>query len=63
MLSDNNINEFQKIYKDIFHKEISPEEAFKQGSSLVRLIELIFKPISESEYKKLQGRRSETKDL
>ena len=50
MLSDKQIKKFQKIYKKEFNEEISRKEAFEKGSNLVRLVEIVYKPIQK--YKK-----------
>ena len=63
MLSHEQITKFQALYKNRFDKEISQEEAYEQGVKLMRLIELIYKPMTESEYQQLQERREETKKL
>lgn len=63
MLSDKQIRKFQTLYKNRFSKEISKAEAYEKGIKLVRLIELIYKPMTEEEYKQLQKRRKETDDL
>ena len=63
MLSDEQIKKFQTIYKNSFGKEISREEAYAEGARLIRLIELIYKPIKESDYQLLQKRRTETEEL
>jgi len=63
MLSDEQITKYQTLYKNRFGKEISREEAYEQGTKLIRLIELIYKPMTENEYKQLQKRREETKNL
>jgi len=60
MLSDEQIRQFQMLYKKHFGKEISREEAYEQGAKLIRLVELIYKPMTEDEYKQLQKRRKET---
>lgn len=54
MLSDKQITKFQIIYKNHFGKEISQEDAYNQGISLVRLMELIYRPMTEAEYNQLQ---------
>ena len=61
MLSHEQITTFQTLYKNHFGKEISPEEAYEQGVKLMRLVELIYKPMTEAEYKIVQKRRKETK--
>ena len=50
MLSDEQITKYQEIYKKYYGKEISREDALEQGIKLVRLIELIYKPMTEEEY-------------
>ena len=63
MLSNKQISRFQTLYKNRFGKEISREEAYEKGAKLMRLVELIYKPMTEAEYKQLQKRRQETKNL
>jgi len=62
MLSYEQITEFQTLYKNRFGKDISREEAYEQGAKLIRLVELIYKPMTEAEYQQLQKRRQETGD-
>jgi hypothetical protein len=61
MLSDEQITKFQTLYKNRFGREISREEAYEQGVKLIRLVELVYKPMTEAEYKIVQKRRKETK--
>lgn len=63
MLSDEQIIKFQTIYKNRLGKEISKEEAYEMGAKLLRLVELIYKPMTETEYKQLQKRRKDTNGL
>ena len=63
MLSEKQIQSYQKLYKKRFHKEISKEEAYEQGAALLRLVELIWEPMTEKEYEHLQKRRKETGDI
>ncbi|NLJ49788.1 MAG: hypothetical protein GX428_09440 [Candidatus Atribacteria bacterium] len=44
-------------------REISLEEALEKGTKLLRLVELTFKPMTESEFQRLQERRRQTGDL
>ncbi len=62
MLSDEQIKKFQAIYKNRFGTEISKEEAYEKGVKLVRLMELIYKPMTKNEYNEVQKRRKETAD-
>ena len=61
MLSNEQITKFQTLYKNRVGKEISREEAYEQGVKLIRLVELIYKPMTEAEYKIVKKRRKETK--
>ena len=40
-LSDKQIEEFQKIYRERFGKDISREDAIEEGLSLIRFIALV----------------------
>jgi len=41
MLTEDQIEEFQQIYKNQFNKEISKEEALRQGTKLVTLMKIL----------------------
>ncbi|OGZ30763.1 MAG: hypothetical protein A2931_02225 [Candidatus Niyogibacteria bacterium RIFCSPLOWO2_01_FULL_45_48] len=60
MLSDEQITKYQELVKKRFNCEISREEALENGTKLLRLVELIYKPMTEAEYKMVQKRRKET---
>ncbi len=60
MLSDEQIKKFQMLYKKRFGREISREEALEQGTKLLRLVELVYKPMTEDELKMVERRRKET---
>lgn len=48
MLSKQSVTEYQKIYKEKFDKDISSAEAEIQGTRLLRLMRLIYKPMPVS---------------
>jgi hypothetical protein len=52
MLSDDQVKEFQEIYKATFGEEISFKEAYDQGIRLLCLMQIIFMPmtVEESDY-------------
>ncbi len=60
MLSDERIAKYQAIYKKYYGKEISREHALEQGTKLIRMMQLIYKPMTQEEYDMLQKRRKET---
>ena len=55
MLSDEQIKQFQALYKDAFGLEISKEEALSKGTKLVRLFELVYQPITKGQYNKYKN--------
>ena len=63
MLSDEQITKYQTLYKNHFGREISREKAYEDGSKLIRLLELVYKPMKEDEYQKVQERHQETGDI
>jgi len=63
LLTDAQIGRFQAIYKARFHRDLSREEALKMGGKLVRMMQLIYKPMTVEQYQKLQERRQATKSL
>jgi hypothetical protein len=59
-LTNEEVQKFQEFYKSRFGKVISYEEAYEKGMKLVRIIELVYKPMSQEEYQALQKRRKST---
>jgi len=56
------VAKFQAIYKAKFGREISNEQAYEQGVKLVRLMEIVYRPMTRAEYKKAQERRQQFLD-
>ena len=54
MLSEKAIEEFRDLHKKHFGIEISREDAYEQGYKLVRLFEIIYKPLPIRESKELE---------
>jgi len=53
MLSNEQITKFQDLYKKRFNEEISREKAYEQSVKLIRLVELIYQPMTKKEYQEL----------
>jgi hypothetical protein len=51
-LTNEQIEKFQELYKQQFGEEISYEEAADRGLKLVRLVRLVYKPITKEQYKR-----------
>jgi urease accessory protein UreF len=63
MLSESQITAYQRLFRNRFGEEISREEANERGTRLMRIVELVYKPMTEAEYQQAQDRRKETGDL
>lgn len=57
MLSEEQIEKFQKLYLNSFGKEISRQDAVEQGVKLARLFQLVYKPITSDELRRLKKKR------
>ena len=57
VLSDKNISDFQELYRKHFGKEIGKQEAYEKGIKLVRLMSLVYKPISQSQLDRIEALR------
>jgi len=63
MLSDEMITKYQELFRTRFNREISREEALQNGTKLLRLVELTYKPMTEGEYQRVRERRRATGDI
>ena len=50
-LTDKQIKEYQRIYKEYYGFSISYDEAREEGTSLVLLMKMIYKPITKEDYR------------
>ena len=58
-LTDEQVEQFRKLYFKRFGKEISKEDAYEQGIKLIAMLKLIYKPMPLEEYEAIQKRRLE----
>ena len=59
MLSRDRLKKFKKIYKNRFGKELSDQTALESATKLLRLVELVYKPMTEAEFKLVEKRRKD----
>ena len=57
VLSDAHIAKFQAVYKSKFGIEISKEDAYEKGVKVLRLMSLVYKPMTKEELAIVQERR------
>lgn len=62
MLTDTDIINFQKLYKEEFGIDISKEEAAEQGLKLVTLMSAVYKPMTQEELDRTDKHRISTKE-
>jgi hypothetical protein len=63
VLSDEDIINFQTLYKSEFGIEIGKEDAYEKGIKLLRLMFIVYKPMTQEEFDLIQKHRSETLPL
>ena len=63
VLSDEDIIKFQTIFKNEFGIEINKEDAYEKGIKLLRLMSIVYKPMTEEEYKFIQSHRFNSRKL
>jgi hypothetical protein len=61
MISKEALEKFKRIYKKKLGKDLSDQDALEKATKLLRLVEIIYKPMTQEDYDKLQKRREETK--
>ncbi len=62
MVSQEALEEYKKIYRKQFRKDISDADALEQATKLLRLMEIIYKPMTKEEFDEL-ARRNPTISL
>lgn len=63
MTSKEHLEKFKSIYKKRFGKDLSDQEALGKGAKLLRLVEIVYKPMTNKEFEQLQQDRRSTGDL
>lgn len=62
-LTDQQITKFQALYKARFHKNVDRKKAYDMGIKLVRMMQIIYKPMTVADFERLQERRRQTANL
>lgn len=57
MMSEDQIKNFQELYKTELGLEISHDEAFDKALKLLRLMELIYHPMTSEELNEIENKR------
>ena len=54
MLTDKQVEQFQKLYQGHFGKEITKEEAQEKGIKIINLMRVVYSPLTEEDFEKLK---------
>ena len=57
------LKSFKQIWKEKFNQDISDDFAIERAEKLIRMVELIYKPMTEKEFNLVQERRKQTGDI
>ena len=59
-INQKDIDEYRKVYKEKYGKDISNFEAREQLSKLVRMLEIVYQPITKEELKAFNSNKNKT---
>ncbi len=60
-ISPEQLAKFKALYKKHFNEDLSDQDALAKAISLVRMVELVYKPMTQQEHDKVMKRREELK--
>lgn len=60
MISKEQLEEFKRIYRKEFGKDISDQDALESATKLINLLEIVYKPMTKEEFSELEERRKNT---
>lgn len=63
MITDEHITQYQELYRIRFGRELSREGARDQGTKLVRLMQIIYKPMTQEERDEALGLKKTIEEL
>lgn len=59
IISDEKLEEFRNIYREHYGKDISRQDAYEQAIKLVRMISVIYDPMTKAEFLEVHKRGQE----
>lgn len=57
MISNEQLDEFKRIYRKEFGKDISDQDALESATKLLNLLEVVYKPMTKEDFARLEERR------
>lgn len=62
-ISEAQLTSFKALYKKHFGEELSQEEALEKALKLVRMMQLVYKPITKEQYQQVIKRQQQIFNL
>jgi hypothetical protein len=62
-IPDKKIEELQQIYRQNYGIELSEDQARERGRNILRLVDMIYEPMTKQEKSDVAERRKETKKI
>jgi hypothetical protein len=62
-ISEAHLTSFKALYKQHFGEELSQEDALEKALKLVRMMQLIYKPITKKQYRQTIKRQQQILNL
>jgi len=53
------LDKFKALYKKHFNEELSQQDAYDKAVKLVRMMQIVYKPITQAQYDQVMARRRE----
>ncbi|MFA7201458.1 MAG: hypothetical protein WC099_00410 [Candidatus Paceibacterota bacterium] len=63
MISDEHIKKFQELYFTHFGIQLDKNEAYEKASKVIRLVELVYEPITKEKIRALKDALEKSGDL
>lgn len=62
IITDKQLAEFKALYKKRFGEELTDQEAMAKATKLVRLMEIIYRPLTKADLEMVEERKKELED-
>jgi hypothetical protein len=53
MFTETQLTKFKALYKKHFGEELSPEDAYEKATKLIRMMQIVYKPITKTQYQQV----------
>lgn len=57
MILEEMLQKFKELYKKHFNKDLTDQEALESATKLLRMVEIVYKPMTEADAARLKARK------